>query len=99
VPLYSHSKLSTYETCPRQYKLKYIDRIGPPEGEEGREDLEKFIKQAGMWEQLSILNIRRLEKFIEDQDLDKKIKKGLLQFAEESDKVRVRLVKKREEEE
>lgn len=38
MPVYSHSKLSTYETCPQQYKLRYIDRIEPPEGEEGIED-------------------------------------------------------------
>lgn len=27
MPTYSHSQLSTYETCPHQYKLAYIDRI------------------------------------------------------------------------
>jgi len=27
VPTYSHSQLSTYETCPHQYKLAYIDKI------------------------------------------------------------------------
>jgi putative RecB family exonuclease len=27
MPTYSHSQLSTYETCPRQYKLAYIDKI------------------------------------------------------------------------
>ncbi|RMG00615.1 MAG: PD-(D/E)XK nuclease family protein, partial [Nitrospirae bacterium] len=31
---YSHSMLSTYENCPRQFKLRYIDRIKPPGGEE-----------------------------------------------------------------
>ena len=25
--IYSHSKLSCYETCPYQYKLKYVDKI------------------------------------------------------------------------
>ncbi len=54
MPTYSHSKLSTYETCPRQYKLKYIDRIKPPEEEEGieaflgsrvHEALEKLYKE------------------------------------------------------
>ena len=25
--VYSHSRLSTYETCPLQFKLNYIDRI------------------------------------------------------------------------
>lgn len=67
--------------------------------EEGREELEKFIKKAGMWEELSVLNIRRLEKIIEDEDLDNKIRNGLSKFAGEVDKVSVRLVKKREEEE
>jgi putative RecB family exonuclease len=27
MPNYSHSQLSTYETCPQQYKLAYIDKI------------------------------------------------------------------------
>jgi len=27
MPTYSHSQLSTYETCPQQYKLSYIDKI------------------------------------------------------------------------
>ena len=27
MPLYSHSRLSCYETCPFQYKLKYVDRV------------------------------------------------------------------------
>ena len=27
MPVYSHSQLSTYETCPHQYKLSYIDKI------------------------------------------------------------------------
>jgi RecB family exonuclease len=37
MPVYSHSKLSTYENCPQQYKLRYIDRMQPPEGEESIE--------------------------------------------------------------
>jgi putative RecB family exonuclease len=84
------------------YMLKISEGKGyqfPRSQEEGREDLEKFIKKAGMWEQLSMLNIRRLEKVVEDEDLNQKIRNDLLKFAEESDKVSVRLVKKREEEE
>lgn len=27
MPVYSHSQLSTYETCPHQYKFAYIDKI------------------------------------------------------------------------
>lgn len=40
MPVYSHSKLATYENCPRQYRLRYIDRIEPPEG---RETIEAFL--------------------------------------------------------
>lgn len=40
MPIYSNSSLSTYENCPRQYKLKYIERIKPPEEEEG---IEAFL--------------------------------------------------------
>lgn len=39
MPIYSHSRLSTYETCPLQYKLKYIDKIEVEE-EEG---IEAFL--------------------------------------------------------
>ncbi|MBI4699155.1 MAG: PD-(D/E)XK nuclease family protein [Nitrospirae bacterium] len=71
----------------------------PRSGEEGREELEKFIKKAGIWEEVSGLNTARLSKMIEDKELDNKIKNGLLKFAEEVEGVRVRLVKKRGEEE
>ncbi len=30
--LYSHSRLSSYENCPFQYKLKYVDRVQAPLG-------------------------------------------------------------------
>ena len=30
--LYSHFRLSSYENCPFQYKLKYVDRVQPPLG-------------------------------------------------------------------
>ncbi|RPJ04757.1 MAG: hypothetical protein EHM36_09395, partial [Deltaproteobacteria bacterium] len=38
MPTYSHSQLSTYETCPHQYKLAYIDRI-----ETETEGIEAFM--------------------------------------------------------
>ena len=31
-PLYSHSRLSTFENCPFQYRLKYVDRTPPTLG-------------------------------------------------------------------
>lgn len=40
MPGFSHSKLATYENCPHQYKLRYIDRIKPSEEEEG---IEAFL--------------------------------------------------------
>src|SRR3972149_5430160 len=30
VPVYSHSRLSTYETCPRQYRFQYQDPLEVP---------------------------------------------------------------------
>ncbi len=71
----------------------------PRSGEEGREELEEFVKKAGIWEDVSGLNLTRLQKCLDNEELDKKIKDGLLKFAEEVEKVNVRLVKKREEEE
>jgi len=38
MPTYSHSQLSTYETCPHKYKLSYIDRV-----ETEREGIEAFM--------------------------------------------------------
>ena len=38
MPTYSHSQLSTYETCPHQYKLSYIDKI-----ETETEGIEAFM--------------------------------------------------------
>ncbi len=38
MPTYSHSQLSTYETCPHQYKLAYIDKI-----EAETEGIEAFM--------------------------------------------------------
>jgi len=40
MPIYSHSKLSIYENCPQQFKLRYIDRIELPESKEG---IEAFL--------------------------------------------------------
>ncbi|MFQ5897858.1 MAG: RecB family exonuclease [Candidatus Methylomirabilia bacterium] len=34
MPVYSYSRLSVYETCPRQYKFQYVDRVEVPEEEE-----------------------------------------------------------------
>jgi len=40
VPVYSHSRLSLYETCPRQYRYHYLDRIEPADEAEA---IELFV--------------------------------------------------------
>lgn len=39
VPVYSHSRLSVYETCPRQYRFQYLERLEVP----GVESVEMFL--------------------------------------------------------
>src|SRR5215510_1491436 len=34
MPLYSHNRLSIYETCARQYRFQYLDRLEVPDGAE-----------------------------------------------------------------
>ena len=33
MPMYSHSRLTVYETCPRQYRYQYVDKVPVPEVE------------------------------------------------------------------
>lgn len=84
----------------RDFMLRITEENGlafPRSGEERREELERFIKKAGIWDEVSGLNLARLSKILEDDKLDSRIKNGLLKFAEKVDGVKVRLVKKREE--
>ena len=37
--MYSHSRLSVYETCPRQYRFRYVERVKVPE----LETVEMFL--------------------------------------------------------
>lgn len=37
--IYSHSRLSCYEQCPKKYKLQYVDRIKT----EVKENIELFL--------------------------------------------------------
>jgi putative RecB family exonuclease len=39
MPIFSHSRLSSYETCPLQYRLRYVDQIDV----ERRETVEAFV--------------------------------------------------------
>jgi putative RecB family exonuclease len=70
----------------------------PRSGEDDREVLERCIKKAGIWEEVSWLNLSRLVKLIENEDIDAKTRNRLMRFAGEVEEVKVRLVKKRDEE-
>lgn len=68
----------------------------PSADEEGREEFERYIKKAGIWEEVSGISTTRLSKFIKSDDVDQKIKKGIMNFAEEIEKTSVWLVKRKE---
>jgi len=62
------------------------------------EDSDKVrIKKSGLWEEVSELSHPRLTKLVETGDFDSKIKKQLMRFAEEIKKDKVRLIKKKRE--
>jgi putative RecB family exonuclease len=86
----------------RDYVLKIVEKTSwafPLSGEEGREELERFIRKAGLWEEASILNLSRLAKLLDNEDLDQGLREELLGFAEEEDKTNVKLIGKAESEE
>jgi putative RecB family exonuclease len=78
---------------------EFTERCFPRSGQEGREELEMFIKKMGIWEQVSGLTLSKLSKLIDDETLKSKIRNGLLKFAEEEDKVSIRLMKRRDTDE
>lgn len=65
MPTYSNSKISTFETCPYQYKLHYIDKIVP----EIPTTIEAFMGD---------LVHRTLEKLYTDKKFKKKVSKAIL---------------------
>jgi putative RecB family exonuclease len=69
----------------------------PKAGEELREALEKCIKKAGIWEEVSGLNLSRLIRLIENEDIDTKTRNSLMRFAKEVEKINIKLRKKKEE--
>jgi putative RecB family exonuclease len=84
------------------FMLKVIEETifnFPKAGEEGREELERCIKKAGIWEDVSGLNLAKLSRLIEDENLYIKVINRLLRFAEEVAEVKVRLMKKKDSEE
>jgi len=71
----------------------------PLKKDEERNELEEYIKKAGIWEQVSDLNQSKLLKIVEDETFDKKIKDQLLKYGESKTKTSVRLTKKKADDE
>jgi putative RecB family exonuclease len=71
----------------------------PLKKDEDRNELEEYIKKAGIWEQVSDLSQSKLSEIVEDENCDKKIKDQLLKFGERKTKTSVRLTKKKVDEE
>jgi hypothetical protein len=47
MPLYSHNRLSVYETCARQYMFRYLDRLEVPNQAEAIQFL--IIEDPVVW--------------------------------------------------
>ncbi|MGQ9604004.1 MAG: RecB family exonuclease [bacterium] len=70
MPNYSHSRIETYQNCPRQYKLHYIDKVEIEDvesieaflGARVHESLERLYKDVRM------TKVPKLEEIIEDFD-------------------------------
>ncbi|MFA5061406.1 MAG: PD-(D/E)XK nuclease family protein [Candidatus Pacearchaeota archaeon] len=79
--VYSHSRLSTFEKCPYQYKLKYVDRIKPeiPEtienfmGKRVHETLEKLYKDKKDFKRISKSMILKYYKDLWDKEFSENI--------------------------
>jgi putative RecB family exonuclease len=71
----------------------------PGSNDEGREELEAYLKKAGIWEDVSTLSVSKLEKIVQEEGVEAKIAKALMKFADPVTKTSVRLVKKKEDEE
>jgi putative RecB family exonuclease len=66
MPVYSHSQLATYETCPQKYKLSYIDKI-----EVETEGIEAFMGSRvhealeKLYRDLKVTKINTLEELLD----------------------------------
>lgn len=65
----------------------------PRAGEEGREELEKAVKKAGIWEEVSSLDVRALEKLWEAREEDRRLEKIQKAFSRVVEELGVRLIK------
>ncbi len=83
MPTYSHSQLSTYETCPHRYKLTYIDKI-----EVETEGIEAFMGSRvhdaleKLYRDLKVTKLNPLEDLLDYyRQIWEKNWNGLIQFA------------------
>jgi putative RecB family exonuclease len=71
----------------------------PQSKDEDRDELEAYIKKAGIWDRVSGLNVKKLSKMVEEERFDKKITGQILKFGERIAKTTVKLAKKKVDEE
>jgi putative RecB family exonuclease len=65
MPTYSHSQLSTYETCPHQYKLAYVDKIEvETEGIEAFMGLRVHNALEKVYRDLKVTRLNTLEEIL-----------------------------------
>jgi len=84
------------------YLLKIVESEAlqfPLANEEKRDELEEYVKKAGIWDQVSGLNLSALSKMVKEETFEKKIMDRLLKFGERITKTSVKLAKKKVEDE
>lgn len=62
--IYSHSRLSTFENCPKKFKFRYIDRIIPPIEKSIETHLGKVVHETLEWLYLQVK--RKINPTIDD---------------------------------
>jgi len=78
----------------REIKLSF-----PDSNDERRTQLEKVIRESGKWNEVSLLDVRKLAKKVEEGSWSDGVLKSIEKFGEKEEKKSVTLVKKKEREE
>jgi len=69
----------------------------PESGDERREALEEMLHQVGKWDEVSSLNLNRLDRILRDKEWNFELEEKIKPFATEQEEVRVNLKKKKED--
>jgi len=69
----------------------------PYSNDERRKDLVTYLRKAGLWEEVSGLDLGALRSLVEEEGADPRVIKKILEFAEEQEGYKVKLVKKKGE--